>query len=197
MFKLLWIIFIALFVQGFLTVGQMKSYRAAADRLRQKGRVGMGSKKGNFSPGAIVILASDPNQVIVAGEIMRGMSVFVKPAAYDELNGYTLKRAKKELTKKLDQAGRMESSRILASLQAVQMLLDSYDEKNYDNYRDKKDRKEDFVEDLDLDEVKILDAEITEEHVSERDQTQDVFEGYEDFDEFSEPKIIDVEEIKD
>ena len=197
MFQILAIVFIALFIQGILSFLQMKNYKAAADRLRKIGRIGIGTQKRNFGAGAIVILAADPNQVIIAGEIMKGMSVFSKFVDFPDLNGKTLKRAKNELTKKLEGADKFESSKLIAALGAVQMLLDSYNKQNQERYQDKKKpvEPEVFEEDLVGGQGQIVEAQITEEFVPADDTMEDAFEGYEDFDDFAEPQIIDVEEI--
>ena len=197
MFQILAVVFIALFIQGILSFFQMKNYKAAADRLRKIGRIGIGTQKRSFGSGAIVILAADPNQVIIAGEIMKGMSVFSKFVDFPDLNGKTLKRAKNELTKKLEGADKFESSRLIAALGAVQMLLDSYNKQNQERYQDKKKpvEPEVFEEDLVGGQGQIVEAQITEEFVPADDTMEDVFEGYEDFDDFAEPQIIDVEEI--
>lgn len=197
MFQILAIVFIALFIQGILSFLQMKNYKAAADRLRKIGRIGIGTQKRSFGSGAIVILAADPNQVIIAGEIMKGMSVFSKFVDFPDLNGKTLKRAKNELTKKLEGADKFESSKLIAALGAVQMLLDSYNKQNQERYQDKKKpvEPEVFEEDLVGGQGQIVEAQITEEFVPADDTMEDAFEGYEDFDDFAEPQIIDVEEI--
>lgn len=197
MFQILAVVFIALFIQGILSFFQMKNYKAAADRLRKIGRIGIGTQKRSFGSGAIVILATDSNQVIIAGEIMKGMSVFSKFVDFPDLNGKTLKRAKNELTKKLEGADKFESSRLIAALGAVQMLLDSYNKQNQERYQDKKKpvEPEVFEEDLVGGQGQIVEAQITEEFVPADDTMEDAFEGYEDFDDFAEPQIIDVEEI--
>ena len=197
MFQILAVVFIALFIQGILSFFQMKNYKAAADRLRKIGRIGIGTQKRSFGSGAIVILATDPNQVIIAGEIMKGMSVFSKFVDFPDLNGKTLKRAKNELTKKLEGADKFESSKLIAALGAVQMLLDSYNKQNQERYQDKKKpvEPEVFEEDLVGGQGQIVEAQITEEFVPADDTMEDAFEGYEDFDDFAEPQIIDVEEI--
>ena len=199
MFDLLIIVVIVLAFQGFMSYLKMKNYKATADKLRKQGRIGVGTKKGGFGSGAIVILASDPNKVIIAGERMQGTSIFVKFQPYDEWNGYTLRKASTEINKRLETASGMEAKKLEATYGAVHMLLDSYDKKNFDKYVDKnsKDKENKFYEEIDAEETQIIEAEITEENVGEEDSMQDVFEEFEDFDEFAAPEIIDVEEIKE
>lgn len=199
MFELLMLVVVVLIAQAALSLMQMKNYKAAADRLRQKGRIGVGTKKGSFGSGSIIILASDPNKVIIAGEKMQGTSVFAKFQDYDEWNGYTLRKASTEIGKRLETSkGGAETKRLTAAYGAVQMLLASYDKKNYDKYVDRNaQEKEEFFEEIDLADEKIVDAVITEENVGEEDGMQDVFEEHQDFDEFAAPEIIDVEEIKE
>lgn len=202
MFELLIIVMAVLIVQGVLSFFQMQNYKAAADKLRKKGRIGVGTKRSGFSLGAIVILASDPNKVIVAGERMQGISVFAKFQPYDEWNGYTLRKASTEINKRLGTASGAEAKKLTAAFAAVHMLLESYEKKNYDKYVDKngqnkKTEEDSIYDEIDMTEVQIVDAEITEENVSAEDSMQDVFEEHQDFDEFAAPEIIDVEEIKE
>lgn len=200
MFQLLMLVALVLLVQGVLSYFQIQNYKAAADRLRKVGRIGVGTQKGRLGSGSIVILASDPNKVIIAGERMQGMSVFAKFQDYHKWNGYTLKKATYEINKKLETASGKDEKELLAALTAVQMLTNSYQKKNYDKYVDKntKEKDEDTIyEEIDMTKVQIVDAEITEENISPDDTMQDVFEEHQDFDEFAEPEIIDVEEIKE
>lgn len=199
MWDLLLIVLLVLLAQGVMSYFQIKNYKLAADRMRKLGRIGMGTQKGSFGSGAIVILAADPNKVIIAGEMMGRLSLFSKFQPYSEWNGYTLKKASSEINNRLASAGKKEQARLIAALSAVQMLSDSYQKKNYDKYVDKNEKQkqeEPVYEDL-TQGTKIIDAEITQEHISPDDPMEDVFEEYKDFDEFAEPKIIDVEEIKE
>lgn len=186
-----WVIVI-LVAQGLFSYMQIQGYKAAADRLRKQGRIGVGTQRGGFS-GTIVILASDANRVIVGGEMVQGMSVLAKFAPYTEYNGLTLRRAESQLTQSLEGASGREKKRLQATLSAVQMLQHSYDKKNYDQYVDKNAQSYDP---MDISEETVVDAQIIDAHADGND-AKDVFEEYADFDEFAEPQIIDVEEFKE
>ena len=84
-------LFIALFL---LTIGQIigthlqvKQYRKAMHRLHQLGNVGVGSKRRRFGPGNVVLIACDKDGLILAGEIMQGLTIFSGFTAIDDIVG--------------------------------------------------------------------------------------------------------------
>ncbi|VBB07289.1 glucitol operon activator [Lucifera butyrica] len=58
------------------TYMQVQQYKQAVRRLHRLGNVGIGSKKGRFVPGNIVVIACNRDGVITAGEIMEGYTIF-------------------------------------------------------------------------------------------------------------------------
>ena len=69
---------------------QVSQYRAAVSRLRQRGCVGIGGRKGRFGPGCVVILACDAAGTIVGAEVMQGMTIFSHFREVSDLYGRTV-----------------------------------------------------------------------------------------------------------
>jgi DNA-binding transcriptional regulator of glucitol operon len=63
-------------VQAIGTYIQVQQYKKAVRRLHKMGNVGIGSKKGRFRPGNIVVIACNCEGIITAGEVMEGYTVF-------------------------------------------------------------------------------------------------------------------------
>lgn len=82
--KVFILLFVLMLVQAFGTYLQVQQYKKAVRRLHKMGNVGIGSKKGKFSQGNIVIIACDRNGMITAGEIMEGFTIF---NTFKELSG--------------------------------------------------------------------------------------------------------------
>jgi DNA-binding transcriptional regulator of glucitol operon len=57
---------------------QMKNFNKEFIRLRRKGKVAIGKKKGKISAGTIVLICIDDNLEIVEAKIMSGVTVFAK-----------------------------------------------------------------------------------------------------------------------
>ncbi|WP_026882653.1 transcriptional regulator GutM [Clostridium akagii] len=74
------IIFIgsAWIVQAMLSYFQMKNFNTEFIRLRRKGKVAIGKKKGKISSGTIVLICIDDNLEILEAKIMTGITVFAK-----------------------------------------------------------------------------------------------------------------------
>ena len=66
------ILFILMVLQILGARLQVRQYQAAVRRLRQRGNVGIGGRKGRFGPGCIVLLACSGDGTIV-GAISRGV----------------------------------------------------------------------------------------------------------------------------
>ena len=82
---------------------QVRQYQAAVRRLRQRGNVGIGGRKGRFGPGCIVLLACSGDGTIVGAEVMQGMTIFSRFHAVPDLYGqsvYDLKREYESLPDK-------------------------------------------------------------------------------------------------
>jgi glucitol operon activator protein len=101
--KIFILLFVLMLTQAFGTYLQVQQYKKAVRRLHKLGNVGIGSKKGKFSQGNIVIIACDRSGVITAGEIMEGFTIF---NTFKELSGiagktiYHLKAEYMNLSKK-------------------------------------------------------------------------------------------------
>ncbi len=82
---------------------QVRQYQAAVRRLRQRGNVGIGGRKGRFGPGCIVLLACSGDGTIVGAEVMQGMTIFSRFRPVPDLYGqsvYDLKREYESLPDK-------------------------------------------------------------------------------------------------
>jgi len=67
---------ILMVIQALGTYIQVQQYKKSVRRVHKFGNVGIGSKKGKFTPGNIVVIACNRDGVITAGEIMQGYTVF-------------------------------------------------------------------------------------------------------------------------
>lgn len=63
---------------------QMKSFTKHYGKLRRKGKVAIGKRKGGFMAGAIAMLAVDDEGIIITGSYLSGVTVM---ARFKELNG--------------------------------------------------------------------------------------------------------------
>ncbi|KXG78317.1 hypothetical protein AN618_03830 [Fervidicola ferrireducens] len=88
--KILGIIAILWVLQGVLTYFQVRNLQNKIRELKKKGRVGLGSSKGRFSPGSIVLIAVDDDGKIVEAYRMSGMTVFARFREFDEIKGLYL-----------------------------------------------------------------------------------------------------------
>lgn len=93
--------FVLLVVQGIFTFIQAKSYRVKLASLRDKGLMGIGSKKGWLRSGNITILVCDGRGTIVHGEKMEGMTVFTRFKEIAEVKGIKVGDLKKTIEERL------------------------------------------------------------------------------------------------
>ena len=63
---------------------QVKAYKDTVHRLHKMGNLGIGSMRGKFGPGHLVIIVCDNDGKILDGEIMQGMTIFSK---FEKLKG--------------------------------------------------------------------------------------------------------------
>lgn len=183
--QLLFLIFLALILQGVFTYFQMKDFRQNAAQLRKLGRIGAGTVKRKLGVGAIVILAADTNEIVVAGRILQGISVFAKFQPYTQYNGSKLINIMNDVEKKLETAEAKDVARLKATYEAAKMIYDSFREERGASATDA------FSE---LADEEVVDAVISEE------MSEDINENYSEFEnmeEIEEPQIIDVEEIEE
>lgn len=75
---------------------QVRQYQAAVRRLRQRGNVGIGGRKGHFGPGCIVLLACSGDGTIVGAEVMQGMTIFSRFRPVPDLYGQSVYNLKEE-----------------------------------------------------------------------------------------------------
>ncbi|SHM92704.1 glucitol operon activator protein [Caldanaerovirga acetigignens] len=88
--KLLGIIALMWILQGVFSYFQIKNLQNKLKELKKKGRVGLGSSKGRFSPGCIVIIAVDKDGKIAEAYKMSGMSVFARFKEFEDIKGLYL-----------------------------------------------------------------------------------------------------------
>jgi glucitol operon activator protein len=69
---------------------QIRQFNRALDALCQQGRVGVGRAGGRFKPRVVVAIALDEHNRICDSLIMRGMTVFARPAKIQAINGISL-----------------------------------------------------------------------------------------------------------
>lgn len=180
---IIFLLFLAFFLQGVFTYFQIKDFRKNVAQLRKEGRVGVGNEKRRAGAGAMVILAVDPNEVIINGRLMQGISVFAKFQPYTRYNGSKLINVLHELEKQLEEASGDERARVSATYKAAKMIFDSFREERGAV------AESDFSQDIG---EEVVDVEITKE----LDDVNDVYDEFEGMEELQEPQIIDVEEME-
>ena len=91
------ILFILAFIlQYALTYVQIKSFNKSYTKLRKMGRVVIGRKKGMVRAGAIVMLALDKNDKVIARQTMQGVTVLARFKNYDAFNGLKIREINKD-----------------------------------------------------------------------------------------------------
>ncbi|MBF0713737.1 transcriptional regulator GutM [Gemella sp. GH3] len=81
------IILLAFVLQYFFSYIQMQNFTKNYRKLRSKGRVVIGRKKGLARAGAIVMLAIDSNDKVLEGYAMQGVTVLARFKKFDYFNG--------------------------------------------------------------------------------------------------------------
>ncbi len=75
---------------------QVRAYRQTVQRLHRLGNLGIGSMRGRFGPGHLVIIACDGVGRILDGEIMEGMTIFSRFRKIPGIAGRTIYDLKQE-----------------------------------------------------------------------------------------------------
>lgn len=83
--KIISIFAVAWILQGVLTYFQIQSFQAKLAEFRKYNRLGVGTVKGRFSKGIIVILGVDDKDIITDAQIMSGITVFARFRPFYEL----------------------------------------------------------------------------------------------------------------
>lgn len=89
--KVLWIIGAAWVCQGVLVYFQIKNFQTKVAELRKNGRLGVGTVKGRFGSGVIVIIAVNDEDIITDAQIMTGITVFARFMPFKTLQNQNLK----------------------------------------------------------------------------------------------------------
>ncbi len=184
------LVMILLAIQAVLTYRQLKNFKMNADQLRRIGRTGVGNEKKSFGAGAIVILAADPNEIVVDGRIMQGVSVFAKCESFTKYNGSKLSHIIEELEAKLPSGKANEHAEMSATIKAAKMLYDSFRAERGEDKSGKNKSKQ--KQEFDLSEENVVEVE--ESQVVSK--TVDDYEAIVEYNREDEAEIIDVEEIK-
>lgn len=99
MLKLGLIIFFMLLLQGILTFFQVKDYRKNVSEIHKKGSLFMGQAKGRIKAGSIVIMAIDPDGIILDARSMTGITVFHRFKSIEEILGKNIYQSDDWLSK--------------------------------------------------------------------------------------------------
>jgi len=97
---------------------QVRAYQQTVQRLHRLGNLGIGSMRGRFGPGHLVIIVCDKDGLILDGEIMEGMTIFSRFKKIPGIVGRTIYELKQEylsLSKK-------EQKRHKGHIQALEAL---------------------------------------------------------------------------
>ena len=116
-------------ILGFLTIFQLlgmrlqvKAYRDAVHRLHKLGNLGIGSMRGRFGPGHLVIIVCDGAGRIVDGEIMEGMTIFSRFKKLTGIVGKTIYELKDEYLA-LPEKLRKRHKGYIQALEALELRL--------------------------------------------------------------------------
>lgn len=83
--NILLVIGILWIIQSILTYFQIKNYHEVSNKLAIKGKLVVGTKKGYFSSGAILIMAVDSNYKIIDCMVLNGITVLARFRRLEEL----------------------------------------------------------------------------------------------------------------
>ena len=109
---------------------QVRAYRNAVSRLHKLGNLGIGSMRGKFGAGHIVIIACDRDGKIVGGEIMEGMTIFSRFRQMSGIAGKTIYDLPEKKRKKFK--GHLQALEALEARLASEKKkeVESHDEEN-------------------------------------------------------------------
>ncbi|MFS2222658.1 transcriptional regulator GutM [Pantoea sp. B65] len=66
---------------------QMKRFNRALAQLPAQGRIGIGRSAGRFMPRVLLVVSVDSHNIITDTFVMKGITVFSRPAPEDKLHG--------------------------------------------------------------------------------------------------------------
>ena len=112
--NLLFIALLLYILQMVFTYFQIKNFYRTISELKQKGIVGIGSKKRKLSAGNIIILVSNEFGDILEGHMMQGFSILARFKKIKYVSGLKVSEFKKIVVK--------ENSKNTAMLDALQQL---------------------------------------------------------------------------
>lgn len=101
---------------------QVKAYKDTVHRLHKLGNLGIGSMRGKFGPGHLVIIVCDNDGKILDGEIMQGMTIFSKFEKLKGIAGRTIYDLKKEYLE-LPKKARKQHKGHIQALEALELRL--------------------------------------------------------------------------
>jgi len=115
-------------IQSGMTILQVKNYQKALRDLidsRSGDFIGVGSKKGMFQPGTVIVMAVDKLGSITKIKKMEGLTVFSRFRLWDHLNGYSIYELDKDIfpaikiSKTCKKAVKKAASLIIEKISAV------------------------------------------------------------------------------
>ncbi|SHJ47728.1 transcriptional regulator GutM [Propionispora hippei] len=109
-------LFVMYSLQMLLTYFQIKNLRKTLAESRQKGLVGMGSKKRKLTAGNIVVLVTDEAGDVVEGRMMKGFSVLARFKELPGVKGCNVARLKERVLAEPDK------KRDVAMLEAIEQI---------------------------------------------------------------------------
>jgi glucitol operon activator protein len=89
--KVLLIIGAAWVCQGILVYFQIKNFQKKLAELKEHGRLGIGTVKGRFGSGVIVILGVNDEDIITNAQIMTGITVFARFVSFEAPQNQNIK----------------------------------------------------------------------------------------------------------